>query len=309
MEKWMMIVNPASASAMTHETWQESRKLLTDGGLEIEAVCTEYSGHAIHLAFDAAGRGFSKFIAAGGDGTVHEVMTGLLRHAELSGERLDRFTLAVLPYGTGNDWIKTARVPKEMDAAARCILAGRTEREDVVRVAFGQKVFCMANIGGIGLDANICYYTNRLKVNGYKGALLYKLVAPYSLFTKHLYPVEIVCDGKVFYTGPMFSAVIGNGIYRGGGVRQNEPGGSWSDGRLELSVMGNVTHIGAFRLMLHALKGDFAEQKGIHTTRFRSMAIRPLGDKTHRVELDGEIPGRIPMTVELTGQQIQIIVP
>ena len=90
---------------------------------------------------------------------------------------------------------------------------------------------------------------------------------------------------------------------------QTEPGGSWSDGRLELSVMGKVTHIRAFRLMLHALKGDFAEQKGILTTRFRSMTIRPLGDKAHRVELDGEIPGRIPMTVELTGQQIQIIVP
>ena len=73
--------------------------------------------------------------------------------------------------------------------------------------------------------------------------------------------------------------------------------------------MGGVSHIKGLQLMLHALSGDFTEQKGILSTRFRSMTVRPLSDKTHRVELDGEIPGVLPITVELTGQQIRIVVP
>ena len=309
MEKWKMIVNPASASATTRNMWQALQKMLTDGGLKVESACTESHGHAIQLASEAAKQGFRKFIAVGGDGTINEVVTGLLRYSEASGDDLGTFTLAVLPYGTGNDWIKTAGIPQDLEAAARCILAGRTAREDVVRVSFGGEPFSLINVGGIGLDADICYWTNRLKKKGYKHPFLYKLTAPYAVFTKKRYPVEIVCDGKPFYTGRLFSALIGNGIYRGGGVRQNEPGGSWNDGKLELSVMGDVSHLKATNLMIHALKGDFTDQKGILSTRFRSMTVKPLGKKTHRVELDGEVPGVLPMTLELTGQQLQIIIP
>ena len=307
MEKWIMIVNPASASATTKDTWLESKRILEEGGLVIEPLTTERPGHAIDLAREGAVRGHRKFIAVGGDGTIHEVMTGLLRYADAEGADLGDFTLAVLPYGTGNDWIKTSLVPKDMVEAARCIIAGKTAREDVVRMTFEGGTFCLANVGGIGLDADICYNTNTLKKKGYKGDLLYKLVAPYSIFSKKRYPVEVVCDGESVYKGRLFTAVIGNGCYRGGGIHQNEDG-AWDDRQLEVSIMGGVNHIKGLQLMMHALKGDFPAQKGIISRRFRKMTVTPLG-KPHRVESDGEIPGVLPLTVELTGQQIQIIVP
>lgn len=302
-----MIVNPASASAKTKDTWQPSQRILTEGGLDIETKITEQPGHAIELAREAAGKGFRQFIAVGGDGTLHEVLTGLLRFSDETGTDMGAFTLAVLPYGTGNDWIKTPGVPRDMEESARCILRGNTAREDVVRMTFGNKTFCMANVAGIGLDADICYYTNNLKRKGRKGAILYKMVAPYSLFTKKRYPAEVVCDGECIFRGKLFSAVIANGFFRGGGVRQNEPG-RWDDGLLEVSVMGNVSHAKAFQLMLHALSGDFHAQKRIISRRCRKITVTPLG-KPHRVESDGEIPGSLPVTIEITGQQIHIIVP
>ena len=306
-EKWMMIVNPASASATKKEELEESMKRLADGGLTIESVSTEFPGHAIRLAQESAEKGFRRFIAVGGDGTIHEVMTGLLRFADATGANLGDFTLAVLPYGTGNDWIKTSQVPKDLPEATRCILAGHTALQDVVRVTFDNGVYCLVNVGGIGLDANICYNTNTLKKKGRKGEFLYKMVAPYSIITKSRYPVEIVCDGKPFYTGKLFTAVIGNGSYRGGGIHQTEDG-TWDDGLLEVSIMGGVSHIKAVSLMVHALKGDFPRQKGILSAHFRKMTVKPLG-KPHRIELDGEIPGVLPATFETTGQQIRIIVP
>ena len=307
MEKWYMIVNPRSASAATGDTWVESQKALTDGGLEVEAVTTAHAGHAIELARDAAARGIRKFIAVGGDGTIHEVMTGLLRFCDAEKVDMGEFTLGVLPYGTGNDWIRSAGIPKDMAAAAGCILKGKTAKEDVVRMTFENGVFCMANIGGIGLDADICYHTNTLKNKGRKGEFLYTMVAPYSIFTKDRQPVEIEMDGEKVYSGKLYTVVIGNGIYRGGGLKQTEEGGNWSDGLLEASILPGFNRIKGMKVMMHALSNDLAAQPEMITRRFRELTVKPLG-KPDRVEADGEIPGTTPVTVELTGQQINIIV-
>ena len=139
------------------------------------------------------------------------------------GADLGDFTLAVIPSGTGNDWIRTAGIPADLSEAVKCIIAGKTAKEDIAKLTFENGVFCMANIGGIGLDATICYNTNALKEKGYKGSVLYSLVAPYSIFSKKLRPVEIVCDGETVYKGKLFTAVLANGIYRGGGLSWRSP--------------------------------------------------------------------------------------
>ena len=305
----MIITNPGAASATAGSAWQEAMKVFAEEGLKYETSITQHAGHAIELAQELAGKGYRKFIAAGGDGTIHEVMSGLLRFADQSGADLGEFTLGVLPCGTGNDWIRTAEIPSDVKEAARCIVHGNTGKEDIVRLTFENGVFCMANIGGVGLDADICYRTNNLKSRGYKGSFLYKLVAPFSIFSRKRRPVEIVCDGEPVYKGKMFTAVIGNGIYRGGGLKQNQEGGKWDDGQLEVSIQGDVNHIKGLQQMMHIFKGDFATLPGIITKRFRKMTLTPLGKGADRVESDGEIPGTLPLTVELTGQQINIIVP
>ena len=308
MKDWTMIVNPASASGTMAEKWKDYERLLTEGGLQVACQLTDHPGPAVALAMAAASAGRRKFIVAGGDGTLHEVMTGLLRWCDAEHADMGMFTMAMLPSGTGNDWIRTAGVPQD-DSAVQCILAGHTALEDVVRLTFENGSFCMANVSGIGLDADICYYTNRLKKKGYVGRIIYKLMTPYAIFAKKCRPVEIVCDGVSIFKGKIFSVVIGNGLYRGGGYRQNEEGARWDDGLLEVSVMPAVRPVKAVIQMAHVLKGDFVTLPGILSHRFRKMTVTPLGGKPDRVESDGEIPGTLPLTVELTGQQIQIIVP
>ncbi len=309
MEKWMMIVNPVSASATTGDIWNKSVKQLQEAGIEVDVVTTTHALHAVSLAKEAAEKGFRKFIAAGGDGTIHEVMTGLLRYSDATGANLGDFTLAVLPYGTGNDWIRTPGIPEDIRHAVKCIIAGKTGKEDIVRMTFENGVYCLANIGGVGLDAAICYHTNNLKNRGYKGSLLYSLVAPYSIFTRVRRPVEIECDGEVVYKGKMFTVVFGNGLYRGGGLHQTLDGGKFDDGLVEVSIQGAVNHIKGLTQMLHIFKGDFSVLPGIISKRFKKMTITPLGKKADMVEIDGELPGTLPLTVEVTGQQINIIVP
>lgn len=309
MEKWIIITNPAAATETAGSGWKQAEKVLVEGGVEFEARLTEKPGHAIELAKEAAAQGSRKLIAGGGDGTIHEVMTGLLRFCEEKGVSMSEFTLAVLPLGTGNDWIRTANVPADVKEAAACIVRGNIGKEDVVKLSFADGVYCMANIGGIGLDADICINTNTLKKRGHKGGILYSLVAPYSIFSKKCRPVVIECDGEKVYEGKLYTAVLGNGIYRGGGLKQTAEGSSWSDGLLEVSIMPGVNHFKGMSQMMHIFKGDFATLPGIISKRFKKMTVKPLSDKADAVEIDGEIPGTIPCTVELTGEQISIIVP
>lgn len=309
MEKWLLIMNPSAATETAGSNWKECEKLLLDGGLEVEVKITERPGHAIDLAKEAAAKGFRKFIAGGGDGTVHEVMTGLLRYSDEAKVDMGEFTFAVLPLGTGNDWIRTPGIPADPKEAAACIVKGNTGKEDVARLTFENGTYCMANIGGIGVDANICINTNNLKKKGHKGGFLYSLVAPYSFMSKKFYPVEIALDGESVYKGKLFTAVIGNGVYRGGGLKQTEEGSSWNDGLLEISIMPAMNHFKGLMTSLHMLKDDFAAQPVIISKRFKKMTVTPLGAKADFVEIDGEIPGTLPVTVELTGQQINIIVP
>lgn len=302
-----MIGNPMSASATTGDAWNKSLEKLRQAGLEVEVAATQHAGHAIELALKAAGDGFRKFIAAGGDGTIHEVLTGLLRFADSSKVSLSDFTLAALPHGTGNDWIRSAGIT-EPEKAADAIIAGKTGKEDVVRMTFPQGVFAMANIGGIGVDADICIRTNRLKEKGRKGGFLYTMVAPIATLSRKRNPVEVTLDGEVAYTGKLFTATLGNGTYRGDGLIQTAQDTVWNDGLLDITLMPGYNHIKGLMLMLHCVSGDLAVQPGIITKRFKKMTVKPLGKVADYVEVDGEIPGTLPLTMEVTGVQINIIV-
>lgn len=307
MGKWMMIGNPKSASASMGDAWNKSVEKLTKAGLEVEVAATEHAGHAIELAQKAAAKGFRKFIAAGGDGTIHEVLTGLLRYADKSKTSLADFTLAALPYGTGNDWIRTPGVPEDIEKASDCIIAGKTAKEDVVRMTFPQGVFAMANIGGIGVDADICIRTNRLKEKGRKGGFLYTMVAPLATLSRKRHQVEVTLDGEVAYKGKLFTATLGNGAYRGGGLIQTAQDTKWDDGLLDITLMPGYNHIKGLMLMLHCVSGDLAVQPGMITRKFKKMTVKPLGKVADPVEVDGEIPGTLPLTMEVTGEQINVI--
>ncbi len=308
MKPWILISNGASASATSEGVWKTCEKILAEGGLQLECKLTAHPGHAIELAREAAVAGARRFIAVGGDGTVHEVMTGLLRYADATGTSMGEFTLAVIPSGTGNDWVRTPGIPQNIEEAARCILKGHTAKEDVVRATFQSGVYCMANIGGLGADADICHNTNALKKKGHKGSFLYTMVAPYSILSRKRRRAEIILDGQQVFKGRLFTATIGNGIYRGGGLTQTEAGSRWDDGLLEVSILGDVNHIKGLMVLLHCTTGDLAAQPEMISRRFHKMEVKPL-DGPDRVEIDGELPGALPVTIELTGEQINIIVP
>ena len=182
---WYAIVNIFAASRKASGKWMKAEEKLKSDGVRYVEARTGHHGNARTLTREACTDGYRKFIAVGGDGTVHDVLEGIMFYLETAGSEvsLSDFTLAVIPVGSGNDWIKTAGVPNDVVAAVSLFRDGRISRQDVVKVslldpeAFPEekvlKLSFMANVGGVGLDARVCKMVNAEKRRGKRGKRLY----------------------------------------------------------------------------------------------------------------------------------------
>lgn len=328
---WTAVVNPHAGGGRTLHYWRKAQMLLETAGIGYEAVHTDCKYHAVEIAFDAAGRGCRKFIAVGGDGTVHEVLDGIMTFLEDSVNKglhlsLNDFTLAVLPIGSGNDWIKAHNLPLDIKTAVELIAANSFSMQDVVRMCvldpecgYGARILrksYMINIGGIGFDARICERVNMQKDRGRKGKFLYVKSLLYNLMKFKPFPVEIECDGKVIFSGQCYSVAFGNGQYSGGGMRQT-PDAIVDDGLLDVTV---IPPFSIFRILREAPKlftGRLLTVKELVTARARSVLVRVLGSAEARlsgrpaageiVEIDGEVVGKVPVKLDVWPEKINVL--
>ena len=152
--------------------WPLLSNMLRNRGVRFEEMFTTHRYHAVELVIYALKRGFRRIISVGGDGTLHEIVNGLLYQKEVP---VSEVTLAVLPAGSANDWSRMYRIPKDYGRAVDTILEGRTILQDVCRVEYVQAGVrnsrYMVNVAGVGLDANICHYCNQAKNKDRSGDL------------------------------------------------------------------------------------------------------------------------------------------
>ena len=169
MDIWKIIISKKSGNGKAFAQWPEVKDALVEKGLQFSESFTEYVGHATELAREAIRGGFRKILAVGGDGTIHEILNGVMTQDEVPSSEI---TLAIVPVGSGNDWARLYDLPKESAAAVDLLTGGRTLLQDVVKVESvldGEpSVRYMMNIGGLGIDAHVCYLFELEKQKGKK---------------------------------------------------------------------------------------------------------------------------------------------
>ena len=183
---WYAVVNPHAGTGKLLPKWKMAEDLMRCKGIDCRYMSTDCRFHATELTCSAAEEGFRRFIAVGGDGTAHEILDGIMHYisdVRLKGGSvsLSDFTLAVVPIGSGNDWIKSHHIPYDVGEVVDMISAGSFSGQDIVKVtssvcdgsAGPGGISYMINIGGAGLDAMICERVNRQKDRGKSGRLLY----------------------------------------------------------------------------------------------------------------------------------------
>ena len=307
---WYCIVNPYAGSGKTMPVWALAEKQLTALSVPYKTTLTNYKYHATLLAREAAQRGYRKLLAVGGDGSVHEVLNGIFSFCESQGVAPEEFTLAVIPIGSGNDWIKSLGIPHDTRAVVDLIASGSFGRQDVVRVetapleaaeTSAPVVSCMANIGGVGFDSRVCERVNALKERGKRGKLIYLGALLKTLFTTRAFSTRVVADGECVFDGEAYSVAFGNGRYSGGGMRQ-VPLSEIDDGLLDYMIVPKAPLLKLLTQLPRLYNGTANQSALLISGRCRELEM--TGENI--VEMDGEIVGRLPLRLSMTGRQINV---
>lgn len=316
-ETWFIVVNPHAGSGRTAKEWKKIEKSLKDRGIRYEYRLTDCKYHATEIVLSASREGFRRFVAVGGDGTIHEVLDGIMlfrdsfpaSDASVSDRKLPSlsdFTLAVIPVGSGNDWIRGHNVPDDVEMTLDLIKSESFSMQDVVKVTSDSGVSYMINIGGVGFDARVCERVNRRKDMGKRGRLLYVWSLVYNFFHYRPLPLQIDMDGKTIYSGLCFSIAVGTGKYSGGGLRQT-PLAVSDDGFADVTVIPPLPFLKIICKVRRLFDGTFHKVKELTMGKFTTLQVRPLSVRSELVEVDGEIVGRMPVMFEVMREQIRVL--
>ncbi len=307
--EWYIIINPHAGSGKTMEQWAIAEKQLAELGIPYAAAYTGYKAHAKQLAAQAAEDGYRKILAVGGDGSVHEVFTGVLSWCEETGTASEEFYFGVIPIGSGNDWIKSLNVPHDTLKVVSLIEKGSFRRQDVVRVkSAGDKVCYMANIGGVGFDSHVCERVNAKKERGHRSKRIYVNALIYTILHLQRFQASVMGDGEEYYSGNCYSIAFGNGRYSGGGMLQTAAS-EIDDGLLDVMIVPVLPLHKIVREVRRIFDGTIQESGSVIYRKCSCLKVVPLNARSADIiEMDGEVEGRLPLEITLPGQQVNVLV-
>jgi len=285
-----VIANPKAGKGTVGDRWERLLAVLHDAGLEPIGDLTQGPWHASELARRARADGRELVVAAGGDGTVHEVVNGLLA----DGATGEVPVLGVLALGSGCDYVKTFDIPTDLEAAA----ARLASREPPVAVDVGEISYQtsegpalrrFANIAEVGIGAEVVDRASRLP--RWLGGAMY-LVAFFQTLPRFApRSCEIIVDGQR-HTAEATNVVIAIGRVFGGGMRV-APGADPSDGAFDVQVQ-TGSKLDYVRQIPKVYKGTHVPHPKVLELRGASVEIDC--DPAALIEADGEVLGATPAT-------------
>jgi len=296
------LVNPASANGSTGRRWPELARRAAAAGLEGDTLLSERPGHLSELAREAALAGARLLVVVGGDGSVYEVANGLVGVA-------DPPEIAVVPRGTGWDFVRTFGIPRDIERATAIALEGETRTIDAGRASYrawdGSEATAMfANVGSAGMSGAIAKRANETtKALGGKASYLWATFAVFSRWQAA--EVELAVD-DVRRTGRMFDVVVANGRFFGGGM-QICPEAKPDDGLLDVLTIGDVTKRDLVQTMPKIYRGTHLPHPKAEL--LRGAAVTVTSDTAIPIQLDGEQPGTTPVRFDVIPRALRLRVP
>ena len=301
--KTVFLVNPASDNGATGRRWPEIAHRAAAAGLSGDVLFSERPGHLGQLAVDAAVRGAGRLVVVGGDGTVNEAVNGLV------GAGRQGVELAVLPRGTGTDFVRSFGIPGDIEAAARIAVEGRTRVLDAGKVTYrawsgGEAVAYFANIASAGMSGAVAKRTNETtKAFGGKASYLLATLAVFASWRNT--ELRVTVDDAI-RGGRMYDAIVANGRYFGGGMKIC-PDAEPDDGLFDVLLIGDITKADLLLNMPRIYRGTHLPHP--RAELLRGAVVTVDAPEPLPVELDGEQPGTTPARFEVVRGALRLRVP
>ena len=275
-----VILNPYANRWTALERKPELEAALQQAGIDYELVVTERPRHGDELAEQAVLDGFSPIISAGGDGSINEVLNGIGRAAERTGQPWT--PMGVMPLGSANDFVDNLGLPHDLPAAARVIVQGYTRHMDV-GVSNGRY---FDNNAAIGLEPFITLIQQGIQ--RLKGTPRYLVATLMGVQRNPQWHMRLEWDDGS-YEGPTTLVTIGNNP-RTGGIFYMTPHADPFDGRLTFVYGFMRTRLEILQLLPRTMKpgpGSYVEHPSIHEVHATWLKIRSV--EPTPAHTDGEI--------------------
>ena len=302
---YLFIVNPNSRSGLGRKVWDQVESVLKEKQIEYEVYFTRYQRHATQIAAELTADGTKHtLVVLGGDGTIGEVLTGILNP--------EKITLGYIPIGSGNDFARGLGIPKDVPKALDIILNSAHRRHlDIGVLNYRDKKKRFGVSAGFGYDAAICYETCVSKVKKFLnkiklGKLAYVSLSIHSLYRCTPKKMEIILDDsqRITFEKAYFATAM-NLPYEGGGCKFC-PKADPSDGLLDIIVVAGVPKIYALLIIPTVFVGLHTIFPAVHIYRCKKAEI--WSEIPLAVHSDGEpvfLQKKLEMTLE--DSQIQLI--
>ncbi len=301
----LVILNPRSANGRAGRNRRQIESTLRARlPFDFNVALTERQGHATQLARQAAER-CDRIVVLGGDGTLNEVVNGLIEEDWLVNPNL---ALGMIRYGTGGDFARGLGLPTKLEDAVDRLASGTVREVDVAKVTFrtpggeeSKRYFI--NEAEIGMGAAVCEAVNR-QSKRFGGSISFMRAILTTMLRYRDQTVRISFGGAPAETLLINNVWLANGAYSGGGIR-SAPRARLDDRLLDIVIVKGSNPVQKL-LGLPALRsGTFVKSSNVD---YRTAGVVEAdSDAPVPIEVEGEPIGRLPALFEVIGPRLRII--
>lgn len=286
-----IIVNPSAGKGKAGRELPRLKGLLDALGINYSLELTKCAGHATELARLGVQEGWPVIAAVGGDGTINEVINGVAP---------SRIPLAVIPAGTGNDLVRSLKLPKSWSEA---VLAITSSKE--LKIDLGEDQGCyFASLAGMGFPADVMNNVN-LSKGIFSGSMAFVWGILRTLRKLSAIPVRLDLDGEI-KTQKVQGIFILNTAYAGGGLKFS-PQADYNDGKLDVVVMRDLSVSEIMWLLPKVYRGTHLSHPKVDFYRVRDVKVETT-EPLHKL-FDGNVHGSTPIkaTVHRGALRVKIL--
>lgn len=296
----IVIHNPYANRWMSQRRLPEIHATLQSVGIEYELVSTTGPGHATELASQATRLGYDAILAAGGDGTISEIVNGICQAPNLSASEKINIPLGILPLGSANDLVVNLGLPTDLRASVAFLPAAKVRYIDLGTVTYKkagafQPVRYFDNNSAMGLEPSVTLVQQR--ITWLHGSLRYLLAALIAISRNPQWTARLEWEGGQ-YDGPCTLVTVGNTPVTGG-LFYMTPHADPADGMLTFVYAYMNGRFAILRMLPRTMKpgaGSYVEHPAVHEVH--STWLRIHTEQPTPLHADGEIQTETAQEIE-----------
>ena len=295
MKKYYLLVNPAGGSKNGMKILEMVKPIFDKSEVHVDILQTEYAGHANELAKTLDFSGYNGLCAIGGDGTLFEMVNGMLKRKDNQ-----NFPLGLITGGTGNAFMHDLNCLDPIEASER-IIKGNLRSVDIARVETPNNLYFSFNIIGWGLVADAGYLAEYFRILGglrYDVASILEVLKGKRRISRLILDDEVVDDDFVF-------VIACNTIHTGKAMRI-APNAKFDDGKIDLIIVRNASKTELLKLFPKLFTGEHVKSKLVECRQVQKFSI--ISDENSSLIIDGELIGSTPVHVTMEPKKINVLV-